>query len=134
MSAPSIAGHRNNVPKHPNVLHSYVGTRVSALVHPLQQRAQMSEEDLLSLLWLEMGQCTRRGGASHKRVTTQRQDGYMLPRAGGERYKTSASRCSCMGLAKTAKERLSGEHFAACSILHHDQHADGSLTVRAQQV
>lgn len=47
MSAPSIAGHRNNVPKHPNVLHSYVGSPVSVLVDLL--RAQMSEEDLVSL-------------------------------------------------------------------------------------
>lgn len=92
MSAPSIAGHRNNVPKHPNVLHSYVGTRVSALAHPLPQRAQMSEEDLLSLLWLEMGHCSRRGGESHKS-------------AGGERYTTSVGWRSCMVFAKTVNER-----------------------------
>lgn len=62
MSAPSIAGHRNNVPKHPNVLRSYAGSPVSVWVYPLQQRAQMSEEDLVSLLRLETGQCARRGG------------------------------------------------------------------------
>lgn len=71
-------GHRNNVPKHPIVLHSYVGTRVSALARPLPQRAQMSEEDLLSLLCLELRHGSGRSGESDKS-------------AGGERYKTSVS-------------------------------------------
>lgn len=71
MSAPSIAGHRDNVPKHPTVLHGYVGKRVLALVYPCQQRVQTYEEDLLSLLWLATCQCTRRGGESHRRVITQ---------------------------------------------------------------